>query len=118
MKNYRFLRFLKYALYATVAVNVVTFAVMSLWNVLMPDIFAVRAISFWQALGLLLLSKILFGGFRPRPGGGSGSRRRMFERWEQMTPAEREKFKQGMRRGGCGFRKDVPAPSAQQEVRA
>ncbi|MDQ2843286.1 MAG: hypothetical protein M3Y72_20065 [Acidobacteriota bacterium] len=86
---------------------------MSLWNVLMPGIFNVRTISFWQALGLLLLSKILFGGFRPSVGGGGRWRRRMIERWEQMTPEEREKFKQGMRRG-CGSRQNVEAA----EVRA
>ncbi len=101
MKRYRFLRVLKIALFATVAVAVVSFVVMTLWNVLMPGIFAVRAISFWQAVGLLVLSKLLFGSFRPYRGGGPRWRRRMLERWEQMTPEEREKFKQGMRRG-CG----------------
>jgi len=34
-----------------------------LWNWLLPEILSVRAISFWQALGLLALSRILFGGF-------------------------------------------------------
>ena len=103
MKSYRFLRVLRIALFAALAVTVVSFLVMSLWNVLMPGIFAIRPISFWQALGLLVLSKILFGGFRPHTGGGPRWRRRMMERWEQMTPEEREKFKQGMRRG-CGHR--------------
>ncbi len=92
MKRYRFFRALKIALFATLAATAVTFLVMSLWNVLMPGIFAVRAISFWQALGLLVLSKILFGGFRPYAGGGLRGRRRMMERWEQMSPEEREKF--------------------------
>jgi hypothetical protein len=86
-------------LIAALAVAAFSFAVMSLWNVLMPALFAAKAISFWQALGLLVLSKILFGGFRGFPRGGSGWRRRMTERWERMTPEEREKFKQGMR---CG----------------
>ncbi len=108
MKRYRFLKVLKIALFGTVAAAVASFVVMSLWNVLMPGIFAVRAISFWQALGLLVLSKILFGGFRPYVRGGPHWRRRMMERWEQMTPEEREKFKQGMRRG-CGSRQDVEA---------
>jgi|ERR1035441_5462426 hypothetical protein len=106
MKRYRFLRALKIALIATLAVAVFSFLVMSLWNVLMPGIFAVRAISFWQALGLLVLSKILFGGFRPHTGGGPRWRRRTLERWEQMTPEEREKFKQGMR-SDCGSRQTV-----------
>ena len=109
MRRHGFFKVLKVALFATLAATVLSFIVMSLWNVLMPGIFAVRAISFWQALGLLVLSKILFGGFRPFARGGPHWRRRMMERWEQMTPEEREKFKQGVRRG-CGPR--------QTEVRA
>ncbi len=118
MRRYRLLRALKIALFAAVAVSVVSFVVMSLWNVLMPGIFAVRAISFWQALGLLVLSKLLFGSFRPPTGGGGLRwRRRMMERWEQMTPEEREKFKQGMR-GVCGPRRDVETPNRQAEAQA
>jgi hypothetical protein len=101
MRRFGFLHVLKVALFAALAVAVFSFAVMSLWNVLMPAIFAAKAISFWQALGLLVLSKILFGGFRGFPRGGPGWRRRMAERWEKMTPEEREKFKRGMR---CGAR--------------
>jgi len=83
----------------------------------MPSIFAVRAISFWQALGLLVLSKILFGGFRSFPGGGPRWRRRMMERWEQMTLEEREKFKQGMS-PGCGPRQNVQAFNREAELQA
>ena len=42
-----------------------------LWNWLMPDIFELRRVTFWEALGLLALSRILFGGF----GKSGGSRR-------------------------------------------
>jgi len=117
MRRYRFLRGLKIALFATVAAAAFSFFVMELWNVLMPSIFGMRAISFWQALGLLVLSKILFGGFRPYGGGGMHWRRRMIERWEQMTPEEREKFKQGMRRG-CSRRQNVEGLNTQAEVQA
>ncbi len=117
MKRYRFLRALKIALFGALAVVAVSFLVMGLWNVLMPSIFAVRAITFWQALGLLVLSKLFFGGFRPYPGGGPRWRRRMMERWEQMTPEEREKFKQGMRHG-CHLRHSGDAPNREAEVRA
>jgi hypothetical protein len=115
MKRYRFLRVLKIALLATVAVGVVSFLVMNLWNVLMPSIFAVQAINFWQALGLLVLSKILFGSFRPYARGGPGWRHRMSERWEGMTPEEREKFKQGMR-GGCGPFRNAGTPTKAAEA--
>lgn len=102
MKGYFIRRAIKIAVLAIIAVGVLSFIVMSLWNALLPELFAVRAITFWQALGLLVLSKLLFGGFRPYCGGGGRWRRRMAERWEQMTPEEREKFKQGMRHG-CGY---------------
>lgn len=70
--------------------------VMGLWNAILPQVIGVSAISFWQALGILLLSKILFGGFGK--GGGFGRRRmewkrRMQEKWEGMNPEERERFK-------------------------
>jgi hypothetical protein len=93
---------LKFLLLAIVAMGVFSFVVMSLWNWLMPPVFGLRVITFWQALGLLVLSRILLGGFRGHRGpGGWHWRRRMMERWEQMTPEEREKFRQGLqcRRG-------------------
>jgi hypothetical protein len=117
MKRYGFLRVLKIVLFAALAMTAASFLLMSLWNVLMPGIFAVRTISFWQALGLLVLSKILFGGFRPYAGGGPRWGRRMMERWEQMTPEEREKFKQGMRRG-CGPRQNVEVPIGEAKAQA
>src|SRR6476646_10493495 len=73
-----------------------------LWTWLLPSLFGFREITFWQALGLLALCRILFGGL-----GVHGSRRharrrieervdeRMWERWERMTPEERERFRQG-----------------------
>ena len=77
--------------------------VMRLWNWLAPALFGWRQITFWQGLGLLVLCRILFGGFGGRGGGyRSKMRRRMGERWEAMTPEERERFRQGMR-GRCGF---------------
>ncbi len=116
MKTNRFLRGLKIALFGAVAVTAVGFVVMELWNLLMPTIFAVRAITFWQSLGLLLLSKLLFGSFRPGMGGPRW-RRRMQDRWQQMTPEEREKFKHGMR-GRCGFGPNLETEGQQAEVRA
>jgi hypothetical protein len=95
------LRGLKFALFAIVLVAVLGYVVMSLWNSLMPPLFGLHLITFWQAVGLLLLSKILLGGFRGGPGRHMYWRHRMRERWEHMTPEEREKFREGMR-GRCG----------------
>jgi hypothetical protein len=106
-------RGVKIAIFVVLAVLVFTFIVMSLWNWLMPALFGLRTITFWQAMGLLVLSKILLGGFRGRSGGGMHWRRRMMERWEKMTPEEREKFRQGMR-GRCGpFESQAAAPKTE-----
>jgi hypothetical protein len=94
-------RGLKFVLFAALFVTVFGFVVMNLWNWLMPALFGVHLINFWQAVGILILSKILVGGFRGHPGRHMYWRRRMMERWEQMTPEEREKFRQGIR-GRCG----------------
>jgi hypothetical protein len=74
-----------------------------LWNGLLPPLFGWRAVTFWQALGLLVLCRILFGGLGFRGGPGSSVRHRMSERWEHMTPEERERFRQGLRArwGSC-----------------
>ena len=111
------MRAVKIAFFALIAVGIVSFAVMVLWNTLLPNIFAVKAITFWQALGLLVLSKLLFGGFRPYGNGGGHWRRRMVERWEQMTPEERERFKLGMRYG-CRGRKEGSASDETVGVQA
>ncbi|MGA2422313.1 MAG: hypothetical protein ABSG69_19725 [Candidatus Acidiferrum sp.] len=79
--------------------------VLHLWNWLAPALFGWRQITFWQAIGLLALCRILFGGW----GGGNRSegrgrmKERMSERWAQMTPEEREKFRQGWRGRCAGF---------------
>lgn len=74
--------------------------VMSLWNAVLPALIGVKSIGFWQALGLLVLCRILFGGLGMRPG-MFGARRRMHERWMQMTPEQREQFMQHRRAGCC-----------------
>ena len=60
--------------------------VMQLWNWLLPPLFGWRHITFWQALGLLALCRILFGGFALH---GSGRAR---------SPEARERFRQAVRR--------------------
>jgi uncharacterized membrane protein len=79
-----------------------------LWNWLLPALFGWRQITFWQAIGLLALCRILFGSFGGRGPHRSNFRRRMSERWERMTPEEREKFRQ--ERHGCWGR--VPPPES------
>jgi hypothetical protein len=101
MKKNWALKGLKFAVFALLFFTVFSFVVMHLWNWLIPALFGAHLITFWQAVGLLVLCKILFGGFRGGPGRHMFWKHRMAERWEAMTPEEREKFRQGMR-GRCG----------------
>lgn len=88
----------KIGLMVVVGVAALGWVVMLLWNWLIPTLFyGGKEIDYVQAMGVLLLSKILFGGFR-----GHGCPGRWHKhRWEQMTPEEREKFQSGIR-GCCG----------------
>jgi hypothetical protein len=108
----------------------VSFVVMQLWNNLLPDILHVGTITFWQAMGIFVLCKILFG-FGPKGGrGGAPWMRRkqmMQERLAGMTAEEREHFKQQMKNrcgwgGGRRGRNDwretwKDAPIAEKEVK-
>jgi len=76
--------------------------VLLLWNWLLPPLFGWHPITFWQAVGILALCRILFGRIGGRGFQRSRFRGRLAERWERMTPEERERFRQGMR-GRCGF---------------
>jgi len=100
MKGRRFVWIFKFLVFALIAVTVFGAVVMVLWNWLMPALFGVRTITFWQAVGVLVISRILFGRFGA-PRRGAHRRHRMMERWNKMTPEEREKFVAGMK-GRCG----------------
>jgi hypothetical protein len=67
--------------------------VMHLWNWLVPALFGWRMITFWQALGLLVLCRMLFGGFGHHGSHRSRGRHGCGGRWERMTPEEREQFR-------------------------
>ena len=72
------------------------FITMWLWNWLMPALFHLPEITFWQIVGLMLLARFIFGGFggHRRGGGHYHCRKNMHKKWENMTPEEREKFKE------------------------
>jgi len=107
MRGRRLLRVLRVIAVVILGIAVFGFVVSQLWNYLMPGLFGLHTITFWQAVGLTILGRILFGGFRPGFGGPPW-RRRMMERWAQMTPEEREKFREGWRQR-CGPA-GAPAP--------
>jgi hypothetical protein len=70
--------------------------VMLLWNAVLPDVVPVTTITYWQAMGLLVLCKILFGGFW-----SGGSRKRapfnnlhdVNKRWKNMSDEDKMRFK-------------------------
>jgi hypothetical protein len=99
--------FVKVAILLLIIVPGFGSAVFFLWNWLMPALFGLHAITFWQALGLLGLSWLLFRGpmFGGRAWGPRGGRMR--RRWEAMTPEQREQFRRGVQ-ARCGGA--APAP--------
>jgi hypothetical protein len=78
------------------------FVTMYLWNWLVPDWFNGPVITFWQTVGLLILSKILFSGFG-KGGGHRGGPWKPYwkERLNRMSPEERERFKQKIQDKWC-----------------
>jgi hypothetical protein len=79
---------------AILGVAALSYVVMMLWNWLIPVLFVGgKAIGYWQAMGILVLSKILFGGFK------GGCCRHKFHRGcttEQMSSEEEEKVRCGL----------------------
>lgn len=106
-RSFWLLRGFKFILFAVLFVAVAGYVIMSLWNWLLPALFNLPSISIWQALGLLALSRILFGGWGGRGHrGGWVHKRRMWKqkvesRMANLTPEEQEKFRQKMA-GACG----------------
>jgi hypothetical protein len=92
----------KVAVFLTIAIVGFGEAVYHLWNWLMPTLFHLPVITFWQSVGLLALSWVLFGGWRGF-GGRSGYAGRWRQRMEQMSPEERAKFREAML-ARCGQR--------------
>lgn len=100
---------IKYCLIGAAIITAVVFATMYLWNWLMPSIFNIREITLLETIGLLVLSKILFGSFRGKRcchGNKHGWwKERMRRKFEKMSPEEREKYKAKMAKC-CGFREE------------
>lgn len=101
---------LKIVFFVALAVAAIGAAIMLLWNALLPDLFGLQTIGFLQAVGLLVLSRILLGGVRGGWGHRGHWRARFAERWEQMSDEERAQFRAGMRHR-CGRLSEPPAPA-------
>ena len=79
------------------AIALFGWVVMSLWNAALVPATGAAVITFWQGLGLLVLGRILVGGF----GGGRHRRGNNWRgKWMSMTPEERAKFKEEWQQRG------------------
>lgn len=95
------------------AIGLFGWAVMALWNAVLVPAVGAHIITFWQALGLLVLSRILVGGFGGK-GGGHRRSRQWKEKWMNMTPEEKAKFQDYCRsRWGKGFDEEQQSSTAQ-----
>ncbi|MFI4889539.1 MAG: hypothetical protein ACHQIL_03305 [Steroidobacterales bacterium] len=100
MKRYWVFKGLKMLAFAALAITLAGSLVMWLWNAVLPAAAGLHQIGFVQALGLLVLARILFGGLRGHGRRHWHWRARMQAHWQQMTPEEREQF-----RGALGSRR-------------
>jgi hypothetical protein len=109
---FRAKRFFMILLFVFAVLVPLGFIIMALWNNILAAVVHVGLINFWQALGLFLLGKILFGGF---PGGYRGRgmksdfREKMKEKWSRMSPEEREKLQQDWRNRCASWKRSSPA---------
>jgi hypothetical protein len=86
----------RFIAFGILAIGLAGFITSSLWNALMPAIFSLPSISFWQALGLLVLSRLFFGKWGGR--GHNWGKARFARGMESLTPEERERFRAAMSR--------------------
>lgn len=105
MKKFWIKKVLMFIAFFIAAALLTGFVVMGLWNAILPAVLGFKAITFIQALGILLLSKILFGGFRGgyQGKGGQQWKMKMQEKMGAMTPEEKENFKTEWKKR-CGGR--------------
>jgi hypothetical protein len=120
MKRFWIARAARLVVFAALGIALFGLLLMSLWNSLVPGLFGGPAITFGQALGLFVLSRILFlpfrawGGWRPRGQRREGYFRKRFEeKLASMTPEERERFRSRYA-ACCGSRR---SRTPQEELR-
>jgi hypothetical protein len=86
---------IKHISFGLVMIGALCAIVMFLWNLLIPSIFGLTAINFWQALGLFILARLLLGGMGGRFMLGRGMHSHhnpVREKWMKMTDEERKEF--------------------------
>ncbi len=76
-------------------VTIFSGVVMFLWNGILPAVLGVSTITFWQAMGILVLSKILFGAIKGhhRHSKCNSEGHKWRSKWMNMSPEEKDKMK-------------------------
>lgn len=99
-------KFLLFIVLAPIFIFGFSAIVMWLWNALLPDIIGVNPVTYWQAMGILVLSKILFGNFssggsKSKSNNSGGGKSNFRQKWANMDDEERVKFKEQWKKR-CG----------------
>jgi len=115
----RFLEHLGRGLLVLAVIAVFAALFMVIWNAMMPLLFKLPVLGFWQSAGLLILSRILFGGFGTHIAGGASHHRRgaframpyhgeneLRRKWMDMSDEERQAFAEKMRSFHRQFSRD------------
>jgi hypothetical protein len=114
MKQWWILKAVKMMGVLALGTAVLGYIVMSLWNALIPGLFQGPLLTFWQAVGLLLLSHIMLRGWGRWRYADGWRHDRWKHRFEQklagMSPEEQEKFKAEWRRR-CGWPPESASPA-------
>jgi hypothetical protein len=98
---------------AIAAVFLFSFIVMMLWNAILPKVTNAGELNIWQAMGLLLLAKILFSGFHRHHHDRPPWARHLRKKWRHMTPEEKEQFKAALKeRCRWKFGQDMDNPKS------
>lgn len=111
----RGIKFLACVALGVIAVLAFGLITMLLWNWLVPTLFGGPLVDIWQALGLLILSKILFSGFGGRKGCYPNHKMPSERHWKEsfssrfssMTPEERAVLKQRMKEKWCRWDENI-----------
>lgn len=97
-------RWIKIPFFIATIVFLKSALIFTLWNYLVPDLFHGPEITYWQAMSIMVLAKLLvgFGGFGGFRGFGHRHHKPWKKQWlENLTPEEREKFNEKLRRNLC-----------------
>ncbi|MEM6632861.1 MAG: hypothetical protein AAF694_24535 [Bacteroidota bacterium] len=99
-------------LFGAVFIALIGGVVMYLWNAILPRVIGVNPLTYWDALGLLVLCRILFGSFHQGKGKRRGPRKKFarrkawMEKWSSMSEEEKAEMKDRWRQKCKPARRD------------